>query len=35
MTWPLDEGTLRFVVVMVTGIVTGVIVRAVFAALGF
>jgi hypothetical protein len=34
-TWPLDEGTLRFIAVVVTGVVTSVIVRGMFAALGF
>jgi hypothetical protein len=33
-TWPIDEGTLRFVTVIVTGVVTSLVVRAVFAALG-
>ena len=33
-TWPIDEGTLRFVAVIVSGVVTSLVVRAVFAALG-
>lgn len=34
-TWPIDEGTLRFVVIVITGVVTGLIVRGSFAALGY
>ena len=34
-TWPIDEGTLRFIAVVVTGVVTSLIVRGMFAALGF
>lgn len=34
-TWPIDEGTLRFLAVIVTGVVTSVVVRALFAAIGF
>lgn len=34
-TWPLDEGTLRFIAVLVTGVLTSLIVRALFAAIGF
>ena len=34
-TWPVDEGTLRFIAVVVTGIVTSLIVRGLFVALGF
>jgi hypothetical protein len=33
-TWPIDEGTLRFVAVIVSGVVTSLVVRAVLAALG-
>lgn len=35
LTWPIDEGALRFVAVIVTSVVTSVIVRALFAAVGF
>jgi hypothetical protein len=34
-TWPIDEGTARFVAVIITGVVTSLIVRALFAAIGF
>jgi hypothetical protein len=34
-TWPVDEGTARFVAVIVTGVITSLIVRALFAAVGF
>ena len=34
-TWPIDEGTARFVAVIITGVVTSLIVRALFVALGF
>jgi hypothetical protein len=34
-TWPIDEGTLKFMAVVVTGVVTSLIVRGLFAALGF
>jgi hypothetical protein len=34
-TWPVDEGTLRFVIVVVTGVVTSLVVRALFSALEF
>lgn len=34
-TWPIDEGTARFVAVVVTGVLTSLIVRALFAAIGF
>lgn len=34
-TWPIDEGTLPFVVIVTTGVVTGLIVRGSFAALGY
>lgn len=33
-TWPIDEGTQRFVAVIVTGVVTSLVVRAVLATLG-
>lgn len=35
LTWPLDEGAVRFVAVVISSVVTSVIVRALFAALGF
>ena len=35
LTWPIDEGATRFLGVVVTSVVTSVIVRALFAALGF
>lgn len=34
-TWPIDEGTLKFLAVVVTGVVTSIIVRGLFAAIGF
>ena len=34
-TWPIDEGTARFVAVVITGVITSIIVRALFAAIGF
>ncbi|HSL76128.1 MAG TPA: hypothetical protein VK867_04220 [Candidatus Limnocylindrales bacterium] len=34
-TWPIDEGTARFVAVVITGVLTSLIVRALFAAIGF
>jgi hypothetical protein len=34
-TWPIDEGTARFVAVIITGVLTSLIVRALFAAVGF
>ena len=34
-TWPIDDGTARFVAVVVTGVITSLIVRALFAAVGF
>jgi hypothetical protein len=34
-TWPVDEGTLRFVIVVVTGVVTSLVVRGLFSALEF
>ena len=33
-TWPIDEGTGRFVAVVITGVVTSIVVRALFAAIG-
>jgi hypothetical protein len=33
-TWPIDESTSRFVVVIVTGVVTSLVVRALFATIG-
>jgi len=33
-TWPIDEGTGRFVAVIITGVLTSIIVRALFAAVG-
>lgn len=33
-TWPLDEATVRFVVVVVSSVVTSLVVRALFAAIG-
>jgi hypothetical protein len=35
LTWPIAEGTLRFMAVVVTGVVTSLVVRGLFAALGF
>jgi hypothetical protein len=35
LTWPIAEGTLRFLAVVITGVVTSLIVRGLFAALGF
>jgi hypothetical protein len=34
-TWPIDTGTARFIGVLVTSVVTSLIVRALFAAIGF
>ena len=34
-TWPIDEGTARFVAVIITGVITSLIVRALFVAIGF
>lgn len=34
-TWPIDEGTLKFIAVVITGVVTSVVVRGLFAAIGF
>lgn len=34
MTWPLDESTVRFIAVVVTGVVTSLVVRGLFAAVG-
>jgi hypothetical protein len=33
-TWPINEGTLKFIAVVVTGVVTSLVVRALLAALG-
>ena len=33
-TWPIDESTSRFMVVIVTGVVTSLVVRGLFAAIG-
>jgi hypothetical protein len=35
LTWPIEQGTLRFMAVVVTGVVTSLVVRGLFAALGF
>lgn len=35
VTWPFDEGTLKFMVVVITGVVTSLVVRALFVAVGF
>jgi hypothetical protein len=35
LTWPVNEGTLKFIVVVVTGVLTSLVVRALFAAIGF
>jgi hypothetical protein len=35
LTWPIDEGAMRFLGVVVTTVITSVIVRALFAAVGF
>lgn len=35
LTWPVNEGTLKFIVVVVTGVLTSLAVRALFAAMGF
>jgi hypothetical protein len=35
LTWPVDEDTLRFIVVIITGVLTSLVVRALFAAIGF
>ena len=35
LTWPIAQGTLRFIAVVVTGVVTSLVVRGLFAALGF
>ena len=34
-SWPVDEGTVRFLVVVITGVITSLVVRGLFAALGF
>jgi hypothetical protein len=35
LTWPIDEGTVKFTAVVITSVVTSLIVRALFAAVGF
>ena len=35
VTWPFDEGTIRFMAVVVAGVVTSLVVSALFAAVGF
>ena len=35
LTWPIEQSTLRFMAVVVTGVVTSLVVRGMFAALGF
>jgi hypothetical protein len=35
LTWPINEGTVKFIAVVITSVVTSLIVRALFAALGF
>ena len=35
LAWPIDEGTLKFMAVVVTGVVTSLVVRGLFAAIGF
>jgi hypothetical protein len=35
LTWPIDKGARRFLGVVVTSVITSVIVRALFAAIGF
>jgi hypothetical protein len=35
LTWPIDEGTVKFIAVVITSVVTSLIVRALFAAVGF
>ena len=35
LTWPIDEGTVRFNAVIISSVVTSLIVRALFAAVGF
>lgn len=35
LTWPIDEGATRFIAVISTSVLTSVIVRALFAAIGF
>jgi hypothetical protein len=34
-TWPIDEGTTRFLAVVITGVITSLVVRGLFAAIGF
>jgi hypothetical protein len=33
-TWPIDEGTVRFLAVVISGVVTSLVVRGLFAAIG-
>lgn len=35
LTWPIDEGTMKFIAVVITGVVTSLIVRGLLGALGF
>lgn len=35
LTWPIDEGTVKFIAVVITSVVTSLIARALFAAVGF
>jgi hypothetical protein len=35
LTWPVDEAAVKFIVVVITSVVTTLIVRALFAAVGF
>jgi hypothetical protein len=35
LTWPIDEGAVRFIAVVITGVITSLVVRGVFATLGF
>jgi hypothetical protein len=35
LTWPIEQSTLRFMAVVVTGVVTSLVVRGLFAAFGF
>ena len=35
LTWPINEGTVRFIAVVITSVLTSLIVRALFAAVGF
>jgi hypothetical protein len=34
LVWPIDEGTVRFIAVVITGVVTSLVIRAIFAAAG-